>query len=204
MLEETWSKKQQDRSSCWLLFLFTLNIIPYSYSNPAEYYYILWTLLYSYTCGSQVKAQPSSGHKFHARSCVRRDYPSEVMEIVSYCTKSGRMSRKLVSGKYVSITKQCLTTLTTFKILDITWAVGHFLTCTWVCIDLDGSTCSECLSVVTCDFEPPEHATDLVQGPHLRRGVRAGSLRAPEPRAREKTCGRKRKKCPCAEKHIRT
>ena len=22
---------------------------------------------------------------------------------------------------------------------------------------LDGSTCSECLRVVTCDFEPPEH-----------------------------------------------
>ena len=32
-------------------------------------------------------------------------------------------------------------------------------------------------------------------GPNLRRGVRAGSLRATEPTAREKTRGRKRKKC---------
>ena len=36
---------------------------------------------------------------------------------------------------------------------------------------------------------------DLGQGPHLRRGVRAGSLRTPEPSARGKTLGRKRKKC---------
>ena len=46
-----------------------------------------------------MKAQPSSGHIFHARSCVRRDYPSEAMGIVSYCTKSGRMSRKLGIGE---------------------------------------------------------------------------------------------------------
>ena len=63
---------------------------------------------------------------------------------------------------------------------------------------LDGSTCSECLPVVTCQFSrlrtPRVCATDLGQGPHLRRGARAGSLRAPEPRAREKTRGRKRKK----------
>ena len=31
-------------------------------------------------------------------SCVRRDYPSEAMEIVCHCTKSGRMSRKLGIG----------------------------------------------------------------------------------------------------------
>ena len=47
------------------------------------------------------------------------------MEIVSYFTKSGRVSRKLVSGKYLSLTKYCLTTLTMFNILDITWVVGH-------------------------------------------------------------------------------
>ena len=38
---------------------------------------------------------------------------------------------------------------------------------------------------------------DLVQGPRLRRGVRAGSLRDPEPRAREKT-----KKWICKKKTI--
>ena len=32
MLEETWSKKEQDRSSCWLI-LFALNIISYSYTR---------------------------------------------------------------------------------------------------------------------------------------------------------------------------
>ena len=42
--------------------LFTLNFISYSYSNHAEYYYLLSTLLYSYSGGSQVKVQPSSGH----------------------------------------------------------------------------------------------------------------------------------------------
>ena len=52
-----------------------------------------------------MKAQPSSGHIFEATPCVRRDYLSEVIEIVSCCVKSGRMSRKLVSGKHLSITK---------------------------------------------------------------------------------------------------
>ena len=47
---------------------------------------------------------------------------------------------------------------------------------------------------------PRTRATDLGRGPRLRRGVRAGSLRAPEPRAREKTRGRRRKKCRCAKK----
>ena len=74
----------------------------------------------------------------------------------------------------------------------------------WVCIRLDGSRCSEGLPVVTCQFSrlrtPRARTTDLGHGPHLRRGVRVGSLRAPEPRAREKTRGRKRKKCPCARK----
>ena len=66
-LEEKWPKKQQDRSSCWLL-LFILNIVSSSYSNPAEYYFFLGTLLYLYSCGSQTKAQPSIGHIFHARA----------------------------------------------------------------------------------------------------------------------------------------
>ena len=29
--------------------------------------------------------------------------------------------------------------------------------CTWVCIGLDGSTCSESLPELTCHVEPPEH-----------------------------------------------
>ena len=58
---------------------------------------------------------------------------------------------------------------------------------TWVRIGLDGSTCSESPPMGTCHFEPPEY------GPNLHPGVRAGSLRATEQRAREKTRGRKRK-----------
>ena len=49
---------------------------------------------------------------------------------------------------------------------------------------------------------PRPRATDLGQGPHLRRGVRAGSLCALEPRAREKTRGRKRKNAQVPKKHI--
>ena len=49
---------------------------------------------------------------------------------------------------------------------------------------------------LTCQFSrlwtPRVRATDLDQGPHLRRGVRAGSLRASEPRTRDKTRGRKK------------
>ena len=72
--------------------------ISYSYSNSAAYNYFLWTLLFPYSCRSQVKAQPWSGNISHARSrsCVRRYYPFEVMEIVSYSTKSGRMTRRFV------------------------------------------------------------------------------------------------------------
>ena len=46
-----------------------------------------------------MKAQPSSGPIFHASSCVEREYPSEAMEIASYCTRSGRMSRNLGVGQ---------------------------------------------------------------------------------------------------------
>ena len=47
---------------------------------------------------------------------------------------------------------------------------------------------------------PRARATDVGQGPHLRPGVPAGSLRATEPEAREKTRGRKTKKCRSASK----
>ena len=84
----------------------TRDAISYSYSNPAEYCSIIYfDISYSHSCGSEVKAQPSTGHILYARSYVRRDYPSEAMEIVSYCTKSGRMSREFVSGKYLSVAK---------------------------------------------------------------------------------------------------
>ena len=42
-----------------------------------------------------------------------------------------------------------------------------FLTCTWVCFGMVGSTCSECLPVVTCDFEPPEHVPRISARAHI-------------------------------------
>ena len=140
-----------------------------------------------------------SGHISHARSCVRRDYPSEVMKIVSYCTKSGRMSWKLVSGRYLSITKCCLTTLMAFNILDITWAVGYFVN---LCVGLHGPGWLYVLGMTACRYlrlwTPRARATDLGQGPHLCRGVRAGPLSI----ARETTGGWKRKECRCAKKRL--
>ena len=49
---------------------------------------------------------------------MRRDYPSEVMEIASFCTNGGRVSRNLVSRKHLSITKYMSHDICDF--LDIT------------------------------------------------------------------------------------
>ena len=51
----------------------------------------------------------------------------------------------------------------------------------WICMGLDGSTCSESLPEGTCHFEPPEHVP-RTSGPNLSMG----SGRAPDvPRSRE-------------------
>ena len=47
----------------------------------------------------------------------------------------------------------------------------------WVSMGLDGCTCSECLPVVTCDSEPPEHMPRTSARPHTYCGVVFG--RAP-------------------------
>ena len=77
--------------------MYCLIFISYSYSNLADYYQVpgiiyveKYCTFYSYGCGSQTKANASSGHIFHARPCVRRDHPSEVMEMVYCCTQRGR------------------------------------------------------------------------------------------------------------------
>ena len=111
-------------------------------------------LLYWYTYGSQVKAEPSSGHGFHARSCVKRDYPSEIREIVSYYTHASQVGVGEIPSHHQVMSDDI------DNIQDPRHYMSRrtfFLTYAWVCTGLDGSTCSECLSVVTCDFEPPEH-----------------------------------------------
>ena len=119
----------------------------------------------------------------------KRPYPS------SYCTKSGRMSGMLVSGKtFPSPSKWCLTTLMTFKIPDITWAVVHSLN---LYVGLQGPGWPYVLGMPPRGdvrlWNPRARATDVGQGPHLHPGVPAGFLRATDPRAREKTRRRKRK-----------
>ena len=119
MLEETWSKKEQDRSSCWLLLvliLFTLNIISYSYSNPAEYYLVLFALNIINLIQLWVAGEGSTIEwSYFPRKIVREKRLSfRGHKDLSYWTKSGPMSRKLVprkflwewsKGEYLSITK---------------------------------------------------------------------------------------------------
>ena len=205
MLEETWSKKQQDRSSGWLL-LFTFNIISYSYSSPAEYYryYLLWTLLYSYSYGSQVKIQQSSGHiSYLPRKLVREkrlsfrghgDFYLIVLKAVA-CLASWCRENTFPSPSNVWWHRRHSRSQRSHGPSDI------FYNCTWVCMGLDGSTRSECLPVVTCDFEPPEHV------PRTSARVHTGAVvfgRAPSvPRSREhekRPAGGGEKKCRSAKK----
>ena len=89
----------------------------------------------------------------------------------------------------------------TFKIPDITWAVGHSFN---LYVGLQGPGWPYVLGMPPRGdlrlWTPRARAADVGQGPHLRPGVPAGSLRATEPRAREKARGRKRKKCRWAKK----
>ena len=102
---------------------------------------------------------------------------------------------------FPSLNKLCLTTLMTLNIPDITWAVRHYFN---LYVGLQGPGWPYVLGMPPRGdlrlWTPRARATDIGQGPHLRRGVPAGSLRATEPRARGKTRGRKRKKCRCAKK----
>ena len=182
------------QQSCWVLIL-------------------LWTLLLSWSsCGSQVKAQPSCGHIFHTRSCVRRDYPSEAMEIVSYCTKSGRVSRKLgieeipfhnqvTSGDIDDIQDhRCRMSRRTFfypqiKIYHRTRYYARRFAWAWMAV-CAWSPSPRGLATLnpqsTCHGPRP--------GPKLARGVRSGSLRATDTRERETTGGRDIKKMPTCQK----
>ena len=109
-------KTQQDTIFCWLFF--TLKI---RYDN------------HSAVGRSWKQAQPWSGHIFHVRSCVRGDYPSEVLHIVVLKVVTGKSWYRGNNGLqpytgeisfHYQLTR--LTTLTTFKILDITWT---FVSC---------------------------------------------------------------------------
>ena len=61
-----------------------------------------------------------------------------------------------------------------------------FLTCTWVCMGLDGSTCSDGLPVVACDFEPPEHVPRTSARAHICAVVFGRTPCVPRSREHEK------------------
>ena len=69
-----------------------------------------------------------------------------------------------------------------------------FVTCTWVCMGLDGSTCSEYLPVVTCDFEPPEHVPWTSVRAHTCAMVFGRATCVPRSREHEKRHAAGRKK----------
>ena len=77
-----------------------------------------------------------------------------------------------------------------------------------VSMSLVGSRSSETDPVVTCQFSrlraPRARDTHLGQGLRLHRSVDAGLLRAPKPRAREKTRARKKKNADVQKNPFRT
>ena len=138
---------------------------------PADYYRI-WTLFITRTAillrtiiltldiimpvqlwVTGEKAQPLSG-----QMRGKRPYPSEVMEICVIVLKVVACLACWCRGKtclhqlcYVGRHWWHSRSQISHELSDI------LLTCTWVCMGLDGSTCSESLPVRTCRFEPPVH-----------------------------------------------
>ena len=117
--------------------------------------------------------------------CVRRDlyYPFEVMGIHLTVLKVVACLAWCRGKTFPSPSKYCLTILMTFKIPNITWAVGHSFN---LYIGLQGPGWLYMLGIPPrADvplWTPRARATDLGQGPNLR----AGSGRAPcVPRSRE-------------------
>ena len=88
--------------------------------------------------------------------------------------------------------------------LEIYYSSGaKQLTCGFSIV-LVGSSSPEGNPVITWHISrlwtPRERATEPARDPNSRRGVQAGPLRAPQPRARDKTHGRRKKACKCPKK----
>ena len=118
------------------------------------------------------KTQPSSGH-----TREKRPYPS------SYYTIRGRMSGMFVSEKPFHYQVRNV-----LRHWWLSWCPTSndlsdiLLSCSWVCVYLDSSTCSGLNPEGTCRFiHPRARAADLGHGPHT---VRATELRLREKPAR--------------------
>ena len=129
----------------------------------------------------------------------KRQHPS------SCCTKRGRMSGMLVLGKNgtrfpspsyvmsddiddIQDPRYYMRRRTFFSLV-------RGFECTWMALRAQNPSPS---GLATSNPQSTCHGP--LHGPKLACGVRAGSLRATEPRARGKTRGRKRKKCRTAKK----
>ena len=154
-----------------------------------------------------MKAQRWSGHILHARSCVRRGYPSEAMHILFYCTKSGRMSRKLGIGDIAFHRRVMSDNIDdiqdhryrmshrtyfnpTLKCINRYYVRGF--ACNWMARRARNPSPSELVTL-----NPRARATDLDS---VR--IWEGSLRATDPRARGTTHDRKIKNTEGPKNHI--
>ena len=78
----------------------TRDAVSYSYTNPAEYCSIIYlNIIVLVQLWVEGEGPTIEWSHLPRKMCVRRDYHFEAMEIASYCTKSGRMSRKLGIGE---------------------------------------------------------------------------------------------------------
>ena len=67
---------------------------------------------------------------------------------------------------------------------------------------LEGSTRSECLSVVTCDFEPPEHVSRTSVRAHICTGMFGRTPCVPRCREHEKRPAARREKHDDVQKNV--
>ena len=79
-----------------------------------------------------------------------------------------------------------------------------FLTCVWVCMGLGSSTCSECLPVITCDFEPPEHVPRTSAKAHTCAAVFGRAPCVPRSREHKDPGPEEKKNADVQKKHIYT
>ena len=156
--------------------------------------------MYSYSCGSQVKAQPSSGH--NPRKIVREKRLSAAIDIVSYCTKSGRMSRKLRIGE-IPFRHQVMSgdiddiqdhrhrmSRRTFFFTQVKMYHRYYVrgfAWAWMALRVRNPSLR---GLATLNLQSTCHGPR--PGPKLAHGVLVGSLRATKPRARGKIRGRKK------------
>ena len=102
-----------------------------------------------------MKDQPSSGHIFNVREkrlILPRSWRLYLIVLkVGACLASWCLGNTFPSPSNICGHLRHSSSYVSHEPSDM------FSTWTWVCMGLVGFRCLECLPVVTCDFEPPEH-----------------------------------------------